>query len=210
MKYKLAIFDFDGTLADSFPWAQSIANDIADKHRFKRIEPSEQEVLRGFSARQVIKHLGVPWWKMPFIARDVQSAMARDIAMIALFEGVDALFQDLARRGIILAIVSSNSEQNIRSVLGKQNAALVHFFECGVSLFGKSAKIKKLLRRCKVLPGEAILIGDEIRDGEAAQKARVAFGAVAWGYTHVEALEAQAPHALFASMDDIARELVAI
>ena len=28
--YRLVIFDFDGTLADSFPWFRSVYNDMAD------------------------------------------------------------------------------------------------------------------------------------------------------------------------------------
>jgi phosphoglycolate phosphatase len=30
MLYKLAIFDFDGTLADSFPWFLGMVNGLAD------------------------------------------------------------------------------------------------------------------------------------------------------------------------------------
>ena len=207
MKYKLVIFDFDGTLADSYPWAVGIANDLADKHRFKRIDDREREMLRGYSAGQILKYLGVRWWKMPFIAKDVRSAMARDIDLIPLFDGVDQLFQVLASQGVVLALVSSNSEKNIRHVLGAQNCALVKYFECGVALFGKAPKINKLLKRSKIAPSETILIGDEIRDGQAARKAGIAFGAVAWGYTRADALRAQAPTALFTAMRDIANEI---
>ena len=31
MRYSLAIFDLDGTLADRFPWLLRHVNDIADK-----------------------------------------------------------------------------------------------------------------------------------------------------------------------------------
>ena len=41
MRYALAIFDLDGTLADSFPWFLRIVNSVADKHRFRRIEAGE-------------------------------------------------------------------------------------------------------------------------------------------------------------------------
>jgi phosphoglycolate phosphatase len=207
MKYKFVIFDFDGTLADSFPWAVGIADDLADKHRFKRIDDREREMLRGYSAGQILKYLRVRWWKMPFIAKDVRTAMARDIDMITLFDGVDQLFQGLASQGVVLAMVSSNSEKNIRHVLGAKNCALVKYFECGVSLFGKTPKINKLLKQTKIAPSETILIGDEIRDGQAARKAGIAFGAVAWGYTRVDALRAQAPTALFNAMHDIAQEI---
>ena len=38
MTYRLAIFDFDGTLADSFPFFLSVFNTIADRHGFRRID----------------------------------------------------------------------------------------------------------------------------------------------------------------------------
>jgi len=207
MKYKLAIFDFDGTLADSFPWLMRLADDLADKYHFQRPPPAEQEILRGYPARQILKHLGVPGWKLPLLANEFRTAMARDIELITLFTGVDQLFQRLTSRGIILAIVSSNSYRNIRHVLGTQNAALVSHYECGVSLAGKAAKIKQVLRQSQVKPEAAILIGDEIRDGEAAHQARIAFGAVTWGYARIEALKTQSPTVVFASLDEIAKEL---
>ena len=57
MAYKLVIFDLDGTLADTFPWFLSVLNGVADRYRFKRIEKHEVERLRGYSARQIIRHL---------------------------------------------------------------------------------------------------------------------------------------------------------
>src|SRR5262249_17946722 len=39
MKYRLAIFDFDGTLADSFPFFIRVFNQLAEQHGFKGIEP---------------------------------------------------------------------------------------------------------------------------------------------------------------------------
>ena len=133
--------------------------------------------------------------------------MARDIHLIPLFDGVDDLFEILESQGATIAIVSSNIERNIRQVLGPQNCARVQYFECGVALFGKAPKIKKLLKRTQCDPEEAILIGDEIRDGQAARKAGIAFGAVTWGFTHAEALAAQVPNALFNAMHEIAREV---
>ena len=69
MTYRLAIFDLDGTLADSFPWFLPIVNSVADKHRFRRIDAGEIEDLRGKGTREVIRHLQVPMWRIPLIAR---------------------------------------------------------------------------------------------------------------------------------------------
>ena len=54
---------------------------------------------------------------------------------------------------------------------------------------------------------EAICLGDEIRDLEAAQKAGIAFGAVTWGFTMADALIARSPTVVFRSLDEIADRL---
>jgi phosphoglycolate phosphatase len=204
---KLAIFDFDGTLADSFPWFLRVVNRLADEHRFRRMEEHEIETLRGRTARQVMAHLDVPVWKLPRIARRMRQRMAEEIDQIPLFPGVDRLLQGLARQGIRIAIVTSNSLGNVRQVLGPGNASLIQDYACGISLFGKPAKLRSILRASGLSAAEAIYIGDEIRDWEAAQAEGIAFGAVSWGYTHPEALRALAPQEVFASPEEILEKL---
>lgn len=63
MTYRLAIFDMDGTLADSFPWFARNLNAVADKFRFRRIAPDEVETLRQLDARRILERLEVPGWK---------------------------------------------------------------------------------------------------------------------------------------------------
>jgi phosphoglycolate phosphatase len=174
----MAIFDFDGTLADSFPWFLAAVNRLAECYRFHPIEPQEVETLRGYPARRLVHHLGVPAWKLPLIARHLRRLMAADISRIALFPGVDRLLHGLAARGAQLAVVSSNSAGNVHRVLGPHNAALIGHYACGVSLFGKPSKLRSVLRRSGVSAGAAICIGDEIRDLEASRAAGIAFGAV--------------------------------
>ena len=207
VRYRLAIFDFDGTLADSFPWFLVVMNRLADEHGFRRIEEHEIETLRGRTARQNFADFGVPAWKLPRIGRDFRRHMARDIAHIALFPGVDRLLRGLAERGIRTAIVTSNSIDNVRRVLGPDNAALIQHYACGVSIFGKRAKLRGVLRDSGIAAAEAICVGDEIRDLEAARAEGIAFGAVSWGYTSPEALRAHAPEETFSTVDEILQKL---
>ena len=197
MGYKLAIFDFDGTLADSFPWFAAVFNQLAARHQFKRLEPEELLALRGLSSRQLIQHLKVPWWKLPRIANDMRAMMGNDHGQIRVFAGAGPLLHRLAKQEVALAVVTSNAEINVRQILGPDLAALFRYYECGVSIFGKAARLKKVVRLSGVAPAESICIGDEIRDLEAAQKAGIPFGAVSWGYNSIEALQAHAPTALF-------------
>ena len=54
MRYRLAIFDFDGTLADSFPWVMGMMNEVADRFKFRRVEDHEVESLRMCDARETL------------------------------------------------------------------------------------------------------------------------------------------------------------
>jgi phosphoglycolate phosphatase len=208
MRYRLAIFDFDGTLADSFNWFLGVSNRLADEFRFRRMEEHEIETLRGQGARQIVGQFGIPAWKLPLVGRRMQQHMAAEIGQIALFPGVDRLLRELARHGVRLAIVTSNSIGNVRQVLGPESAALIDHYACGVSIFGKGAKLRGVLRSSGISAAEAICIGDEIRDLEAARAEGIAFGAVSWGYTTPEGLRAHAPREMFASVEEMLQRLV--
>jgi hypothetical protein len=52
---------------------------------------------------------------------------------------------------------------------------------------------------------DAICIGYEVRDGEAARQAVIDFGAVSWGYARLEALRRTSPVLVFDSVEDIAQ-----
>src|SRR5262245_12535521 len=131
MRCKLVIFDFDGTLADTFPWFMRIINDVADRYDFKRIEPHDVELLRGMSAAEIMAHLGVPRWKLPLIAGHMRKRKAREIGETRLFAGVDRMFARLCDARVKIAVVSSNSEANVRAILGPELAVRITCFECG-------------------------------------------------------------------------------
>ena len=206
MRYKLVIFDFDGTLADSFPWFCRILNDVADRFGFRRTQPHEIDALRTMGARDLMRHFGIPTWKMPFIAHHMRKRKSRELGETRLFDGVDRMLRELSDAGVTLALVTSNSEANARAILG-ESANLIRIYECGVSMFGKGARFRKVLRRSGIPAADAICVGDEIRDLEAAQKEGIAFGAVAWGYTTAEALAARSPTTLFRSVNEVAGRL---
>jgi phosphoglycolate phosphatase len=202
---QLIIFDFDGTLADSFGWFLDVADQVADRYRFKRFDRTDMEGLRGMDARQLLKLHQVPFWKVPFIVRHARDLMKQDIARITLFPGIGAALDHLSAGGTHLAVVSSNARTNVQTVLGPQLSPRFHALECGVSMFGKAARLRAVCRRLGVRPAQALFVGDEIRDATAARSAGIAFGAVAWGYSRLAALQAQVPALVFHQVDDLRR-----
>lgn len=123
--------------------------------------------------------------------------MAAKLDEIRLFPGSEDLLRQLSAGGTRIAIVSSNSESNIRQILGEELSSLVEHYECGASFFGKSRKLRRVIKKCG-LPAEAILsVGDEMRDLTATLDVGLPFGAVSWGLCHAHALEtAGAPWSL--------------
>ncbi|MCA1458550.1 HAD-IA family hydrolase [Bradyrhizobium sp. BRP22] len=206
MPYSLVIFDLDGTLADSFPWFLRNVNDVADRFGFHRVAGEDVEGLRHAGSREIVARLGVPMWKVPMIARHMRRLKAEHLADIPLFPGAEAMLRTLAHGGLKLALVSSDSEANARRLLGNA-AALFSDFDCGASIFGKSAKFGRVLKRAGVTPSQVISIGDETRDIEAARAVGIACAAVSWGYSAPAKLRALGPDLMFERMEDIVGEL---
>ncbi|WP_312166247.1 HAD hydrolase-like protein [Phenylobacterium sp.] len=206
MGYRLIIFDFDGTLADSAPWFITVLNSVAERFGFRQVDEAEIAELRGRPSREVMRRLGLPAWKLPFIAAHVRKLAAEAAPSIGLFPGVDDMLRRLAERGVKVAIVSSNAEVTVRTVLGPDLAGLVAHYGCGASVFGKAAKFREVIRKAGVTEADVLSVGDEVRDIEAARKVRLATGAVTWGYATAEILRAQRPSAVFETTDDVLRE----
>ncbi|WP_052341393.1 HAD hydrolase-like protein [Salinarimonas rosea] len=205
--FALAIFDFDGTLADTLPWFFAQLDDLAGRFAIALPRPLDLDAMRGLSAREIMALLRIPAWKLPSIARHVHARAAR--SEIALFAGVREMLAALHDAGVAVAVVSSNGEAAVRRALGAEEAARVSQFACGAKLFGKARVFRAVARRAGVAPARVICIGDEIRDGEAAREAGLAFGAVAWGYNTPEALARALPEAhRFEEVADIAAALI--
>src|SRR5262249_48151079 len=128
-----------------------------------------------------------------------------NVASVSLFEHTDEMLLHLANNGVTLAIVSSNAYDNVSQILGPANTKLISQFECGVSIFGKANRIQKTLKKTGIPYREAIYIGDQVADLEAARKNKVAFGAVSWGYATIESLREHFPEEEFDSVSAIRR-----
>ncbi|BBF82200.1 HAD hydrolase-like protein [Asticcacaulis excentricus] len=201
--YRLVIFDFDGTLADSFPWFLEVFDHLAERFGFENPDRSHLDELRRLGPRELLKRLKVPLLKLPAIATYAQRLQNQQIEKIVLFDGIAEVIRDLKARGVTVVVVTSNDADNVRTVLGSELSTLIDHYSCGSSLFGKAAKFKTVLKAFKTKPTEALSIGDELRDIEAARKVGIAVGAVTWGYAHEDSLLSEKPDHVFAKPADI-------
>ena len=80
---------------------------------------------------------------------------------------------------------------------------MIDRYACGSSLFGKSQKFQAVLNALRLPRTEAIAIGDEIRDIDAARKTHLAAGSITFGYNSRDALRRHHPDYLFDSYEQL-------
>ena len=165
----------------------------ADEFGYRRLSPAQAEALRGQDNRAVMAAMGVKMWQLPRIAIHMRQVAFERAGEIALFPGVGAMLASAVAAGVRIAVVSSNREDVIRRVLGDELSALVADFDCGAAIFGKATKFRRVVRRAGVDVAQAVGVGDEVRDIDAARAAGIASAAVTWGYATPELLASRSP-----------------
>ncbi|MDC4883044.1 HAD family hydrolase [Acinetobacter baumannii] len=192
-EYQAIIFDMDGTLVDSFSFFLGALNQLAKKHKFKSVELHEVEQYKHLSPKEIMKEMNVSRWKLPWIAKDFIRLMKERDQEVYMFEGMRDQLIELHKRGYTLAIITSNSKENCQSILGRELCELFSHIDGGSSIFGKAKRIKRVLNILNLNKEQAIYVGDQTTDGEAAHKAGIDFAAVGWGYTSAEKLKTIQP-----------------
>ena len=108
---KTLLFDFDGTLADSYDMLISCINVLSVKYTYPII--TDLKILKNTSMKQVIKEdLGIRLYKLPFFMKDVQKEINVKAHEIQLFPGRLPVLKKLAKQ-FSLSILSSNSKEVI-------------------------------------------------------------------------------------------------
>ncbi|MEN9139487.1 HAD hydrolase-like protein [Xanthomonas vesicatoria] len=198
----LIIFDFDGTLADSFGFFLSTQRALAARHGFRAAQTHEVDAARKLTTRELLKQSGLPAWKVPLVAADFIRLM-RGAPPAALFPGIAQTVSTLHAGGTRLAVVSSNAVDNVQRALGEDLSAKFAVIEGGAHLLSKQRALRRVLRATSHTPAQAVYVGDQVADWEAAQVLGLPFAAVAWGYAHPEVFAGLAGTQLIEHVPDL-------
>lgn len=189
MSVKIILFDFDGTLADTLDAIVRITNHLAGDFGFQPATPQDIENLRNLTSLQIVKNSGIPLIKIPFLLHRVKIELNHEIQQLKPIEGIKEVLIELKKLGYKLGIVTSNSEENVKLFIEKNGwQNLFEYLYSTTTLFGKSQVIKKFLDREKINLKDAIYVGDETRDIEAAKKINIKVVAVSWGFNSKQVL----------------------
>ncbi|MEO0413622.1 MAG: HAD-IA family hydrolase [Verrucomicrobiota bacterium] len=200
----LIIFDFDGTLANTIDTGIEIFNEIADQYNLSPVTREEADELRKLHIRALLDRLGLSRFAAVKLAAHIRKLIHSRMDEVDMFDGISDAVTGLHELGYPMGIISSNSTGNIKDFMKRFGLfECFGFIEAGVSLFGKPNRISSVLRKEKVQPLNAIYVGDETRDMEAARKVGVAGLAVCWGANKREAMMTEGPEFCIDSPEEL-------
>ncbi len=203
----LIVFDFDGTVADSWPHIIKIMNRISPEYGFKQIPYADKDKYRNIELKQVLKGLDIGSLRLPFVVKRVRKEIQKDILNIKMVPGMKQLLDTLKNQGYNLGIVTSNSVANTKKFLKHNNVGDIDFIYSSTCVGDKDKLIKDVIQKSQIDPENIYYVGDEVRDIEAAQKTGVKSIAVTWGFSSKKLIEQSNPDYLINDPMDLPKFL---
>ena len=81
MKNKIVIFDFDGTIADSFYEVIKIFNGLAREYNLCEVKTEDIPEFRKMTSYEIIKKFKFPKWRLPFLLKKGKTIFIRQATL---------------------------------------------------------------------------------------------------------------------------------
>ncbi len=201
--FKEIIFDFDGTIADSFGAMMEIFEEHKKEFGFEKFGEKELKIYKEQGVAELIKKRNISVWKILKILKMGKKLMNQKIKSVEPFEGTKEMLMELKKRGLTLGIISTNSEENIKEFLKKNKIEMFDYVVGKGSLFGKTRVIKNILKTRKLNKDQVLYVGDEVRDIEACKKIGIKIAAVTWGFSDEKLLAKNKPDFLIGKINKL-------
>jgi phosphoglycolate phosphatase len=193
MSARVVVFDFDGTIADSFAEVHDVYRELAARLGLPLPTDAEIDALRRMGPTDALRASSIPLWRLPAIVAAVRHGLRDRMHALRPFPGIHDAIRALHAAGCRCCVLSSNSRENVGAFLSRHEMRELGIVSCGASLLGKGSRIRRLVRGMACADADVFYVGDEVRDVLAASEAGVRSVAVSWGFNHRSALEAAGP-----------------
>ena len=201
-------FDYDGVLVDSFDQLlAAFQRTAADTGLGRPPTRNDFETIEDLNAAGLAALLGVPERDIERYTRRTHTLLEADGYEPAMFPGIADLLRTLSEHHAIV-IVTSNYEHLVRQGLARNGVdACVSLVLDARQPGTKGEKIAHALKRFRVPPHEAFMIGDTRGDIRHGKSAGVRTAGVTWGYQSRATLAKEAPDYIVDSPGELLRLL---
>ena len=204
---KIIIFDFDGTIADSFPPMVKILKKQVKEMGYGDLTDKQIEVMRSMRPFDIIRHFRFPIWKIPKLIQTVREELFNQIDKVKVFQGINELINNLKTKKIKYGILTSNSKKTIEAFLKINLLDGFEFIESETNIFKKSSHLSYIIKKYSFNKKDIIYVGDEVRDIEACREVGVDIISVTWGYNNKVVLEKHNQRSLVSTPSEILKIL---
>ncbi len=204
MPIKAALFDFDGTLADSFAAITASTNYVRQSYGLPSLPEAEVRGYVGYGLDKLMADLA-PGAPVNEAVRCYREHHARTmVAETRLMPGVAETIRELANRGVKLAVCSNKRVEFTRVLvialgLGDYFAHVLGPDDVGDRAKPDPAMLLEGLTRLGVSAAEAVYVGDMVVDVRTARAAGVTVWFVPTGTTE----NGEAPDLTLGSFDEL-------
>ena len=186
---RAVLFDLDGTLLDTAPDLIRAVNRLRALHHLSAVPTTQVRPFVSKGGRAMI-NAAFPDWddasREPLLQPFLDLYREQIVVDTMLFEGFEDTLLALEARGLALAIVTNKPAWLTHPVLIETRLARRFLAViCGDSLSEKKPHPAPVLEACRLLdvsPAQAVMVGDDARDIEAARAAGAWSIAVRFGY----------------------------
>jgi phosphoglycolate phosphatase len=194
-KYKLLVFDWDGTVADSL------------HHIVAAMESAIEAVqLPARTRDQILDIIGLGMHEaaatlfpdvdselhQQMISRYGQTYLAATFGKTLLFPGAKETLEQLRESGYMLAVATGKSRRGLeRALADTELKQLFHTTRCADETFSKPhpQMLMDIMQTLDMEPSQTVMIGDSLHDLQMAVNAKVASVAVSYGAQRLERLQ---------------------
>ena len=211
-RFRLVVFDWDGTLADSTTIiARSIREALGDMGEPVPADDAARWVIGlGLADALRIVAPGLPPHRHSELTAHYRTRYLGAEQDIPMFPGAVDLLDELERAGYLLGVATGKSRRGLDRVLAKYGLdKRFHATRCADEGHPKPHPdmLLHLMDRLGVDPGETLMIGDTTHDLELARNAGVEAIAVTYGAHERHILAHHEPLATVHSIAELARWL---
>jgi phosphoglycolate phosphatase-like HAD superfamily hydrolase len=188
------IFDFDGTIADTWPLVVDISYQLSGSAT--RLPETRIDELRQQPLLSAVRMLGISRWRLPRMILFTRPYMLPRMREVEPFPGMVEAIRRLHAAGHTLYVLTSNRAQNVHTFLQQQGLDSYFTDVSGVyigTVFYKIYGIHKLVHRHGLAKDACYYVGNEPLDIIAAERSGIRTIAISWGNAGKTALKATNP-----------------
>lgn len=209
MNYKLAIFDWDGTLMDSVPRIVYAMQTAASEVTLNIPTTEQVKDIIGLSMNEAFDVLFGEHQRcrLTELSERYSFHYLSDAAPKAdMFDGFSDLLHILADKDIALAVATGKTRRGLDRVLQQSNTqTLFQATRCASEASSKPSPdmLLQLLTQLNIAPSEAVMIGDSIHDLNMANNANIAGIGITHGAHSYERLKTAKPVAIVDNFEQL-------